>query len=153
NLEVDETCGDHRDLELCLQQSASDSPLPKIDVALRPVRYCFLDEDVPDLESPGGLEHAPHLTEAGGFVWKEIQHTIRDHHVGPLVRHRKLFGESMAELDVVEACLCGAHARLLEHRRRHVDTDNVARRSNHAGGDEAVDAGAGADVDHPLARP
>ena len=49
DLELNEACRDDRRLELCLQQSAGDSPFPEVDVALRAVTNGLLDENVADL--------------------------------------------------------------------------------------------------------
>ena len=46
---------DDRRMELCFQQSAGDSPLPQIDVALCLVAKRFLDQDVADLKPPAWL--------------------------------------------------------------------------------------------------
>ncbi len=76
DLEVDESGGDHCGLELCIQQSAGDSPLPEVDVSLALLRHGFLHEDVADLQAAGRLEHSRHLPQSGKLVGKEIQHTV-----------------------------------------------------------------------------
>jgi hypothetical protein len=70
DLEVHESRRDDRRLELCLQQSAGDSPLPEVDVALRAVADRLLDEDVADLQSASRFEHARHFAEARELVGK-----------------------------------------------------------------------------------
>jgi hypothetical protein len=49
DLEVHESRSDDRRLELCFQQSAGDSALPEVDVALRAVTDGLLDQNVADL--------------------------------------------------------------------------------------------------------
>ena len=58
---------------------------------------------------------------------------------------------AQAELDVADLDLLGVHASPFDHRGRHVDADHVAGRSNLARGEEAVDARAGAEIEHRLA--
>jgi hypothetical protein len=49
DLELDEPGSDDRRLELCFQQSAGDSALPQVDVALPAIADRLLHEDVADL--------------------------------------------------------------------------------------------------------
>ena len=53
--EIHESRCDDRRMQLCLQQSAGDSALPEVDVALRTFGHWFLDKDVTDLEPAAGL--------------------------------------------------------------------------------------------------
>lgn len=72
NLEINEPGGYHRCFKLCVQQSARDSPLPQVDVLLALLRYCFLHEDVADLEAAAPLENSRHFLESGELVGKEV---------------------------------------------------------------------------------
>jgi hypothetical protein len=58
----------------------------------------------------------------------------------------------LPKLHVAEISFVSAGASLLDHRRRHVDADDGSRRTDHPGGDDAVDAGAAANVDDALAQ-
>jgi hypothetical protein len=60
--------GDDRRLQLCVEQSTSDSTLPEVDVPFCAVADGFLDEDVADLQPAAGLEHARHLSQSGQLV-------------------------------------------------------------------------------------
>ena len=55
-----------------------------------------------------------------------------------------------AELDLGEAHARGAGTGLVEHLRRHVDADHVPLLADAARGEEGVDAGAGAQIEHRL---
>ena len=43
---------------LCIQQSTGYSVTPEVYVRFRVVRDLFVDDDIADLDSPAGLEHA-----------------------------------------------------------------------------------------------
>jgi len=68
DLEVDKAGGHDRGLELRIQQSASNSASPQINLALRAERHGPLHQNVGDLRPPARLEHARHLTEGSRFV-------------------------------------------------------------------------------------
>ncbi len=85
DLEIDEARRDDGCLELCIQQSAGDSTLPEVDVLLALLRYCFLDQDVADLETTFRLESARHFLQSGKLVGKEVENAVRDDDVGATV--------------------------------------------------------------------
>jgi len=89
DLEIHEARRYHRCFKLCVQQSAGDSTLPKVDVLLSLLGYCFLNQDVADLEATVRLENTRHFLESGELVGKEVEHTVRDDDVGPTVGHGK----------------------------------------------------------------
>ena len=89
DLEIHEPRRNDRCFKLCVQQSAGDSTLPKVDVLLSLLGYCFLNQDVADLEATVRLENTRHFLESGELVGKEVEHTVRDDDVGPTVGHRK----------------------------------------------------------------
>jgi len=72
NLEINEPGGYHRCFKLCVQQSASDSPLPQVDVLLALFGHCFLNKDIADLKTASRLENARHFLESGELVGKEV---------------------------------------------------------------------------------
>ena len=76
DLEIDKPGGDHRCLELCIQQSAGDSALPQVDVLFSLFRHCFLNEDVAYLKAAARFEHTRHFPQSGKLVGKEVQHTV-----------------------------------------------------------------------------
>ena len=49
DLEVNESGSHDRDLQICFQQSTSNSARPQIDLAFGIFRHCLLHQDVPDL--------------------------------------------------------------------------------------------------------
>jgi hypothetical protein len=59
--------------------------------------------------------------------------------------------QAFAELDVGQLERLGGAAGLGQHRLGHVDPDHPAIGADGVGGDEAVEASAGPDVDHTLA--
>lgn len=113
----------------------------------------FLHEDVGDLQPAAGPQHPRHLAQPGRLVGHQVEHPVGDHGVGPPVSDRQLLAMARAELQVLQARRHAAHARLLEHRRGHVDADHPPVRPDYARGDQAVDARAAAHVDDLLARP
>jgi hypothetical protein len=76
DLKIDKPGGDHRCLELCIQQSAGDSALPQVDVLFSLFRHCFLNEDVAYLKAAARFEHTRHFPQSGKLVGKEVQHTV-----------------------------------------------------------------------------
>lgn len=52
---------DDRRMQLCFQQSARNSALPEINIALRAIRHGLANEDVSNLKAAGRLEHPRHL--------------------------------------------------------------------------------------------
>ena len=63
DLEVGESGGHDRGLELCLQQSSGDSPGPQIDVPFGALRHRCLDGDVGDLQPATGAQDAEDLAQ------------------------------------------------------------------------------------------
>lgn len=59
-------------MKLCFEQSARDSPLPQIDVALRGIRNGLRHEDVGNLQTTARLDHARHLAQTGEFVRERL---------------------------------------------------------------------------------
>ena len=76
DLEIDKAGGDHRCLELCIQQSAGDSALPQVDVLFSLLRHCLLYDDVAYLKAAARFEHTRHFPQSGKLVGKEVQHAI-----------------------------------------------------------------------------
>jgi len=72
DLEIHEPRRYHRCFKLCVQQSASDSTLPEVDVLLALLRYCFLHEDIADLKAAARLENTRHFLESRELVRKEV---------------------------------------------------------------------------------
>lgn len=85
DLESHEPGSHDRGLELRFQQSAGDSTLPEIDVALGGHRNGFRDEDVADLQTPAGRQDTRHLAEPGELVREEVHDTVRYHDVCPRI--------------------------------------------------------------------
>jgi hypothetical protein len=100
---------------------------------------------------PPGPEHPVNLGEDGVLVGAEIDDPVGDHDVGPGVLHWQGLGEAGAELDEVQAESGGGRRRLLQHLRGHVHADDAAGGPDLRGGEEGVEAGAGADVDDTVA--
>lgn len=76
DFEVDEPGCHDRGVKLRLEQSAGDSALPEVDVALGPFTHRLLHQDVADLEPAARLEHPRHFTEPGHLVREEIHHPV-----------------------------------------------------------------------------
>jgi len=86
DLEVNESGSHDRDLQICFQQSTSNSARPQIDLLFRIRWHRGTHQDIPDLEATGGFEHASHLLQGREFVWQQVEHTVGDNHVGPAIR-------------------------------------------------------------------
>ena len=86
DLEVNESRRHDRGLQLCFQQSTSNSAGPQIDLLFRVLWHRLLHQDIPDLKATAGFEHASHLLQGREFVWPQVEHTVGDDHVGPAIR-------------------------------------------------------------------
>src|SRR5688572_11516096 len=152
NLESHESRGHDGGLQLCFQQSTGDSTLPEIHIALVLRRHRFRNENIADLEPAPRLEYTRHFLKAGEFVGKKVHHAVRDDHICPRVADGQLFGEPETQVEVCDSGFTRAGARPVEHRRRHVDTDNLSTRSDHPRRNDAVDSGAATNVHDALIR-
>ena len=102
---------------------------------------------------PAGLEHAQRLAKHLGLLGRQVDDAVGDHEVDRAVRDRQVLDLAESELDVGHAGARAAFAaRLLDHRRRHVDADHAPGGSGLGGGEEAVDPGARAQIEHRLTR-
>jgi len=151
DLESHKAGGDDRRPKLCFLQSTGNSPLPQVDITPGLRADIRLHEDVADLESTARLEDACYLLHGRELVGEQIQHAVRDDDIGPTVGDRKRLGESLVKVNIRESTLGRACSGTHEHRWCHVDTDDLALSADHAGCDEAVDAGAASDIDDVLA--
>ena len=102
---------------------------------------------------PPGSQHAADLVEHGPLVGAQVDDAVGDDDVGPAVRRpaasrRRPHGTRRGRVPE----RVGGLARLLQHLRGHVDADDPPGPSDLVGGDERVEARAGADVDDMLAR-
>src|SRR2546423_8751527 len=150
DLDVDEACVLEHLLPARTGQPAGDSAGPKVDVAQGLGRHRPTVRDVGELELAAGSHHAPDLGEHDLLVRTEVDDPVRDDDVGPSIVDRDRFGEPLAELDLTELERVRGDARLLQHLRCHVDTDDPAGRTDLPGRDERVEAGTRPDVDHAL---
>jgi hypothetical protein len=103
NLELDETGGRNCQSDLSFQESTRNSTRPEPNVLLCTLRYRLLDQDVADLQPATGPEHARHLAQGSVLVRHQIENAIGDDHVGPAILHRQRFGETVAELHIIDA--------------------------------------------------
>ena len=83
----------------------------------------------------------------------QVEHTVGDHHVDAAGGQRDLLDVTPEELDVGSARLGGVGPGEGEHLLGHVQAVGLALRSDPAGGEQHVDAAAGAEVEHHLAFP
>jgi hypothetical protein len=84
------------------------------------------------------------------LVGGEVDHPVRDDDVGGGAVERELLDVSVAELDVCETALGREARRLGELGLGQVDADHVPVAARLVGGEEAVGAGAAAEVDDRL---
>ena len=74
------------------------------------------------------LQHAERFAEHLRLVGHQIDHAVRDDHVGRVVGDRQVLELAEPEFHIGGADLGGILARLLEHLVRHVDADDAPRR-------------------------
>jgi len=91
------------------------------------------------------------LAEYLALVGREIDDAVGQDHVGGGLGHRQVLDLAEAELHLRVAALICIAARLGDHLRRHVDADDVAVRSDGLGRQEAIQAAAGAQIQHRFA--
>ena len=150
-LKIDQTGSLERSTELLLGERAGDAPRPRGHVRAGRVVHVGVGDHVRDGEPAAGAQHPRCLGQHLGFIAGEVDHAVGDHHVDACVRERELLEISLAELHVLDSGLGGVALGELEHLVGHVNPDRPAGRTNAAGGDQHVSAGAGAEVEHDLA--
>ena len=118
-------------------------------------REGLLEGDVAGGEASAGLEDAGDLAEDGGLVGGEVDDAIGDDAIDGGGGEGHVVDGGEVELDVGEgdavdavACGCGGAG---DHGGGHVDADGLASGADFAGGEEDVEAAAGAEVDDGFA--
>mmetsp|Transcript_11410 Transcript_11410/g.23858 ORF Transcript_11410/g.23858 Transcript_11410/m.23858 type:complete len:366 (+) Transcript_11410:611-1708(+) len=101
---------------------------------------------------PPGPQHPHHLPVHLLLVGREVDDAVGDDHIHRAVLHRQILNHSLAELHVGMATGLRVVARLGHHLGRHVHTDDAAGGPHGAAGEEGVEAGAAAEVQHRLPR-
>mmetsp|Transcript_5415 Transcript_5415/g.13909 ORF Transcript_5415/g.13909 Transcript_5415/m.13909 type:complete len:308 (+) Transcript_5415:243-1166(+) len=120
-----------------------------------------LPEDVGDGDAASGFEDPGHFPVDLGLVGAEVNDAVADDAVDDVVADGEVLDLAEAEAHDVRQVggllgegLAVQAPGLLEHLRGHVDADDPALGTHGPGGEEAVDAGARAQVDDdvPLAE-
>src|SRR5256714_7500791 len=101
--DVDEAGTSDHGLPACARQGPSDSTGPEIDISKGLLWYRSLEADVSDGHTATRSQHAVDLAIDAQLVRAEIDHTIGDHNVGPVVFDRQVFDEALTGLDLVHA--------------------------------------------------
>ena len=109
-------------------------------------------DDVGDLQPPARLEHAVGLGQHGRLVRAEIDDAVGDHDVCHRVRNGELFEKTPPGTRRCPARAAGIAARLVQHRRRHIDADHPARRTPPSRRQKRVESRTG-NQDRPPSRP
>jgi len=138
--------------KLSFQESAGNSTGPEGDVLLGPLRDRLADDDVSNLQSPTGLEDAVGLGQHGGFVRTEVDHSIRNNDVDAVVLDGERFEEPLAKLDVCLTKELRVRTGLGQHRRRHIDTNDLAAWTDHPCCQESIEASPGPEINDLFAR-
>src|SRR5579885_1901834 len=133
-------------------QPAGNSASPQVDVPQRLGWHGPAVGDFRELEHTARAQDPADLLEHCLLVGAQVDHTVGDHRVGPAVLDRDRFGEAFTELDMSEPERLRGGPRLGQHLGRHVYPDDLSAVADLAGGDEAVEPGAGADIDNTLAN-
>ena len=89
--------------------------------------------------------------EHGGLVGGQVDHAVGDDHVDGGVRQRDGLDGALDEFNVARARLRGVRPGQRQHLVGHVDPVRLACCADPAGGQQHVDAAAGAEVEHGLA--
>src|SRR6185312_2991856 len=106
---------------------------------------------VGDLEAAARAEHPEGLTENLVLVGREVDDAIGDDDVDRICVDGEMFDFAEAEFDVRSANLCGILAGEGDHLGGHVDPEHAAFGAHHLCCEEAIDAAAGAEVEHCFA--
>jgi len=146
DLEVHESRGDDRRLELCFQQSAGDSTRPQIDVTQSAVRERLADDNVGDLDTAARLEHTGDFGHGAFFLGDEVEHAIGDDDVDALIVHRQVRRVSLPDVDMSQSGHRGALQRPSAHCLGHVDPDGPAGGPGPLRGEQQIHSSATADV-------
>ena len=84
------------------------------------------------------LEDAKHLFEGTTLVRDEVQHAVADDDIGSVGYDGNVLDIAESELNVVEAKLVGILACFIDHLRRHIDADHLARFTSNCTCDEGI---------------
>ncbi len=111
-----------------------------------------LESDIADGETSAGLEDARDFAKDSGLVGREIENAIGDDAVDGGIGQRNFVDGGEMEVDIGIAAGGCVGARAIDHGGRHIDADGATGGADHVGGEEDIEAAAGAEVDHHLAR-
>ena len=100
---------------------------------------------------PPGSQHAEGFAQHAVLVGGEIDDAVGDDDVDGVVGQRDVLDFALQELDVVDAGLALVFAGKREHVVGHVEAVGFAGRADAPGGEQHVDAAAGAEIEHGLA--
>ena len=109
-------------------------------------------DDIRNCQAPARLEHAEGLAVNLRLVGHEVDHAIRDDHVGGIVGDRQMLDLTEAELDIGGPGPSGV-AGLFQHLVGHVDTDDAACHADLLRCEKAIEPGAAAEIDDDFAGP
>src|SRR5207302_233413 len=109
-------------------QGTGDSTCPEVDVAERFLGYRSLQADICDGHAAPRPKDSRDLAVNAELVRAEIDHSIRDHDVGPPLLDRQVLNDALAKFDVLQPQLGGHIAAAVDHLRGHVDADHATGR-------------------------
>ena len=138
----------------CSARAPATQPIHSSMFFLMTSGTCSPDHDVGHGEAAAGLQHAERLPQHLVLVARQVDHAVRDDHVHRVVGQRDVLDLALEELDVRRdrSCACSLRAR--------ASISSVMSRpyalpvgADPPGRQQHVDAAAGAQVEHRLARP
>src|ERR1035437_307390 len=152
-LEVDvgEARGGELGAVVVLFERAGDAADPKQHALADGVGDLAVGDDIGDGEAAAGTQHAEGLAQHAVLVAGKIDDAVGEDDVDGVVGERDVFDLTLEELDVGGACLALVFAREGEHVVRHVEAICFTSWPDAAGGQQHVDAAAGAEIEHGLA--
>ena len=88
DLEASEASGFYKGLKLCFQQSAGDSTGPQLNVFFSFLGHGSVHQNVTYLQASPRFEDSMHFRQGGPLVWNQIEDSVGDDQICPLIGHR-----------------------------------------------------------------
>src|SRR5271157_5508486 len=133
-------------------QRARDAANPQQPAVAHLPRHVAMYHDVRHSEAAAWFQHAKGLAQHAVLVGGEIDDAVGNNHVHRVVRQRNGLDLTFEELDVVHPGFALVFARQGQHLVGHVQAVSPARRAYAPRRKQHVNAAAGPEIKHRLAR-
>ena len=138
--------------ELCLRQSARDSPGPQINVTAGILREFDIQGNISQVKAAAGSQHPHDFAKPSFLLRDEVQDTVRTDQINAGIFYRKSRRVALPDLDMVQPCLRGRFTRVFDHGLGHIDADGVSLGARPLRREQQIHPGTATDVEHRFTR-